>query len=96
MAESNPPPTPHDRTHASIADVHHGESAVPVHMHYEAHDGSILFQPGENEKCSSASVEGTPAPPSVPPNPYKKRKPSTPAAPAPADTPSASCSGFQH
>eukprot|EP00956_Cyclotella_meneghiniana_P027780 scaffold63185_cov43-Cyclotella_meneghiniana.AAC.1 len=77
MAESNPPPppTPHDKTHASITDVHHGESAVPVHMHYEAHDGSTLFQPGE--KCSSASVDDTPAPPqktttappSVPPNP---------------------------
>ena len=57
-------------------------------------DGSTLFQPA-GEKPSSASVEATPAhqikttaaPPSVPPNPYKKRKQSTPAAPS--DTPSA-------
>ena len=91
MAESNPPPppTPHDSTHASIADVHHGESAVPVHMRYEARDGSTLFQPA-GEKPSSASVEATPAhqikttaaPPSVPPNPYKKRKQDATAAPS--------------
>ena len=94
MADSNPPPppTPHDTTHASIADVHHGDAPVPVHMRYEAQDGSSLFHSGDKP---SAPDEATPAhqaktsvaPPSVPPNPYKKQKPN---APSDADTPSAS------